>query len=31
MEMDFVGDFEFEYGWMVDISRIIVSKIPGVV
>ena len=23
MEMDFVGTFELEYGWMVDFSRII--------
>ena len=25
MEMDFVGPFELEYGWMVDFSRIIVN------
>ena len=24
MEMDFVGAFELEYGWVVDFSRIIV-------
>ena len=31
MEMDFLGDFELIYGWMVDFSRIIMALSSNII